>query len=101
MAWATDTDLATFLGITTDAEVEAAIDASVAWCVRQRPDLNPYADPPADVKRAVLIYGGLLYREKASPQGFATYTEYGGDVSVADAMANVYRLLGARRPKAR
>lgn len=101
MAWATDDDLAAFLGVTTDTEVEDAIAASLAWCTRQRPDLDPDTDAPADVRRAVLIYGGLLYREKASPQGFATYTEYGGDVSVADAMANVYRLLGARRPKAR
>ena len=62
--------------------------------------------PPEDVtiswgiNRAVLIYAALLYQQRANPAGFATYTDLGDNPDVADAMANVYRLLGARKPKA-
>lgn len=101
MSWATVDEVAAHVGATADDAMSTSLDAAQAWCQRQRPDLNPYADPGPDVHYAVLIYAGLLWRQKASPQGYATYSEYGGDVSTADAMTNVYRLLGARRPKAR
>lgn len=101
MAWATPTEVATHVGATVDTAMTDATNAALAWAHRQRPDLFPDLDPGADVKLAVRMYAALLWRQAASPQGFATYTEYGGDVSTADAMTNVYRLLGSRRPKAR
>lgn len=101
MAWASVTDVAAHLGATVDAAMSTDLEAAEEWCQRQRPDLDPYRDPGPAVRKAVVIYAALLWRQKASPQGFATYSEYGGDVSTADAMTNVYRLLGTRRPKAR
>lgn len=102
MAWATGTELATFLGRTLDADMSLSLAASLAWANRQRPDLDPTGDAPADVNRAVLIYAALLYREKGHPAGFATYEDMDTDgTDPGAAMANVYRLIGSRRPKAR
>lgn len=101
MAWATVADVAAHLGVTADDAMTTKLAVSLAWCQRQRPDLDPYDDVDAAVKEAVVIYAALLWREKASPQGFATYGEMGGDTATGDAMMNVYRLLGSRKPRAR
>jgi hypothetical protein len=67
-----------------------------------RPDLDPTGTVDADVNRAVLIYASLLWREKSHPAGFATYEDMDTDaIDPGTAMANVYRLIGSRRPKAR
>jgi len=100
--WGEVGDLETFLGVTDDGRLSDDFDASLAWCQRMRPDLLPSMDPGADVRKAVLIYAGLLYRERATPQGFATYEDLDtGLPSTGEAMTNVYRLLGTRRPVAR
>lgn len=100
-AWAVIADVEAHTGATADTAMTEALAASLAWCNRQRPDLNPDVVQDAAVKRAVVIYAGILWREKASPQGFATYEETGGDLDPSSAMMNVYRLLGTRRPVAR
>jgi hypothetical protein len=99
--WAEPDDLATHLGVTSDARVESALEESLDWCQKQRPDLDPYTWQGPSIRRAVVTYGGLLYRERSSPQGFAAYDQQGGQTDVYDAMANVYRLLRSRRPVAR
>lgn len=101
MAWASITQLETHLGVSADDSMRTALAVANGWCARQRPDLDPAGRVPAEVSQAVVIYAGLLYREGMSPQGFATYQELGGTVDAADAMMNVYRLLGTRRPVAR
>ncbi len=101
MSWASIEQVEAHTGATSDAAMVTALAVSQAWCQRQRPDLDPYTEPAADVQHAVVIYAGLLWREKSTPQGFATYSEMGGDISTGDAMMNVYRLLGTRKPVAR
>lgn len=101
MAWATIDQVAAHTGATADASMTVALEVAQAWCQRQRPDLSPYSTPAADVSHAVVIYAALLWREGSTPQGFATYSEMGGDVATGDAMMNVYRLLGTRKPVAR
>lgn len=102
MAWATIDELEAFIGITADARMQSALDVSLAYCTRQRPDLDPYNTPDAAITQAVLIYAGLLYRERSTPQGFATYEDQqSGQIQDQSAMLNVYRLLGSRRPVAR
>jgi hypothetical protein len=98
MAWASITDLETHLGFQSDARMADALNTSLAWCNRQRPDLPAAGPVGADVTTAVLIYAGLLYRSRSSPQGFDGYSEL-GDYDTADAMSNVYRLLGHRKPR--
>lgn len=100
--WATIEQLEEHLGLPQDARMVECLDASTAWCQRQRPDLHKGTTPPADVQHAVVIYAGLLYRERANAQGFATYEQMDiGGVDNGAAMANVFRLLGHRKPVAR
>ena len=99
MPWATITDVATHLGKTADDRMQDCLDASLGFCHRARHDLAPDAPVKADIRHAVVLYAALLYRERTTPQGFATYEDL--DTSASDlggAMANIYRLLGTRRP---
>ena len=101
MEWATVDDVAAHLGMPKDARMTACATASNAFCKRVRWDLDPNAPAHGDVHLAVILYAALLYRERTTPQGFATYEEL--DTSVGDvggAMTNIYRLLGTRRPVA-
>lgn len=100
--WAQDTDVSEWAGQPVDDRMIQALDAANAWCQRTRPDLSPDTDPPADVKQAVIVYAALLWRERVTPAGFATYAETAGaDGDLSSAMVNVYRLLGSRKPVAR
>jgi len=100
--WGEVADLEAFLGVLDDGRLTDDLAASTAWCQRMRPDLLTTADPGADVRKAVLIYAGLLYRERSTPQGFATYEDLDTGIGgTGDAMTNVYRLLGTRKPVAR
>ena len=66
-------DIAAKLGVSADTRMETCLDVSLAWCNRQRPDLDPYVNTDPAITQAVLIYAGLLWRERSSPAGFATY----------------------------
>jgi hypothetical protein len=101
MAWAAIEDVESHVGQTADERMTAALDASLAWCNRQRPDLDPDGIVEADITRAVVIYAALLWRERATPQGFATYDAMDNTFTDQSAMMNVYRLLGTRKPVAR
>lgn len=100
-AWAVIADVEAHTGATADTAMINALAVSLAWCNRQRPDLDPNVAQDAAIKQAVVIYAGLLWREKATPQGFATYQEQGDSVEDTSAMINVFRLLGTRKPVAR
>lgn len=102
-AWATLADLEAHLGVEADAGgvMQNTLDVSLDWCHRTRPDLDPDADPGPAVSHAVVLYAGLLWREQASPQGFATYSETGSSIDAVDAWYNIRRLLGVGKPVAR
>ena len=99
--WATTADVADWVGVGVDSRMTAATDAALAWANRTRPDLDPDTDPPFDVHHAVVLYAGLLYKERVSPAGFDTYAETAVDYDVGNAMTNIYRLIGSRKPVAR
>ena len=103
MAWATLEMVETHLGVAdVDGRVQTALDVALAWAATKRRDLDPadtITEVGAAVSHAVVIYAALLYRERSQPQGFATYSTLDDDQTVpSDAMMNVYRLLGTRRP---
>ena len=108
--WATVEQVAAHVGAATDSNMTDCTKAANAFGYRTRPDLRnaqSLAEPPEswtvpdDVAHAVVLYAAVLWRERTSPQGFATYTEFGADGSEpGDAMTNIYRLLGSRRPVA-
>ena len=97
MTWATITDLEQQLGMTADQRMTDALATADTWAKRQRPDLDAAAPARHDVRTAVVLYAALLYKSRSSPQGFDGYSEL-GDYDTADAMSNVYRLLGHRKP---
>jgi hypothetical protein len=77
---------------------------SNAWCQRQRPDLDPNTAIPSapDVQHAVVLYASLLYRERTSPAGFSAYDGVDSQAFTdQNALMNIYRLLGTRKPVAR
>lgn len=101
MAWATIEQVEDHLGVPSDARMEEALLVSIDYCQRQRPDLDRTTTPTAAVVMAVVLYAGLLYRQRSSPAA-SYYDEMGGsDMETATAMTNIYRLLGNRKPVAR
>ena len=101
MAWATIEQVEDHLGVPSDARMDEALAVSESYCQRQRPDLSKTADPGPAVTMAVVLYAGLLYRQRSSPAA-SYYDEMGGtDMETATAMTNIYRLLGNRKPVAR
>lgn len=79
MPWAegtlTDADVATELGIPTDARVTVATDAARAWA-QDRVTLDPSAlwSHPARHRGGVL-YGCYQYLQRAAPGGQASYED--------------------------
>lgn len=102
MAWPVIADLEAHLGKNQDALMVSDLAAANAWVQSRRRDIATNGTPPANVAKAVLIYAGLLYRERSNPSGFSTYQDIDdGSADTGDALANVYRLLGGRKPVAR
>ena len=102
--WVTAAQLAEHLAQDVDAEDPALARkaaASDAWCKRHRPDVDPEAEPPADIAEAALLYAELLWLARNVPGGLATFTATDGLSDAPDAMNNVYRLLGRRGRYAR
>ena len=101
MDWVTIAAVADQLGVPEEddrlADVVAAADAYVK---RQRPDLDPDVMPDPGVYLAGLLYASFLFRLRTSPGGLPGYDD-AGQYDAGDLMANVYRLLGNRRPVAR
>lgn len=101
MAWATIEQVADHLGIPQDARMVECLSVSQAWCQRKRPDLPPAGPVPADVSHAVVIYAGLLYRERSTPQGIAGYESENGGFTDSTGFYRCLDLLGYRKPVAR
>jgi hypothetical protein len=101
-AWATVTQVSEWLGTPVDQRMTDATAAADVWAQRVAPWWKSATTVPTDVSHAVVLYAALLYRERTSPQGYATYTEMGaGELEGSAAMTNIYRLLGTRKPVAR
>jgi hypothetical protein len=84
--------------ITSDAAMTRSLEEALAWAVRKRPDLDPYVEQDAAIRKAVCIYAGLLYREGSSPQGIPGYDSEGGGSQDGTAYYRALDMLGTRKP---
>lgn len=102
MDWTTAADVALHLGAVADDDPRLieCVDASNAWCQRQRPDLDPDLPAPSDVYLAATLYAAFLFRLRTTPQGLPSDTDL-GQYDTADSMWTIRRLLGTRKPVAR
>ena len=102
MAWIDVQDVAAHLGIDDeDLRLADVTEASLDYCQRQRPDLDPENAAPSAVKLAAILYAAYLFRLRTSPQAVPGFDELGQYETTGDLMSNIYRLLGNRRPVAR
>jgi len=118
--WATLDQVLVHLGMTTDTpdnRVQWSLDVADAWAKGKRPDLVTAAlyteqityegvDTLADtvgpnVSHGVVIYAGLLFRERSTPQGIAGYEDMGGGYTDQTAYYRALDLIGSRKPVAR
>lgn len=101
VTWATTAQVEEHLRLPEGDERAAEMLAiSLAWCQRQRPDLDPATAVSADVSHAVVLFAGLLYRDRSNGST-AVYDELDSGGFDQASMLNVYRLLGTRKPVAR
>jgi hypothetical protein len=105
-AWLTPQDVSAHLGndATDDARVERATAAVRAHVERLRSDLD-FTDSttvPDDVRHGSVLWAALLFQHRSAPSGFAGFGDGGdllGDV-LGSRKADIYRLIGLRRPVA-
>ena len=104
MAWITEADVVPHLGLAapaaSDANLIEATAAALAYCQRQRPDLDTALDPGPAVVLACTMYAAHLYRRKSYPGGLPGADEF-GNPDTGDVMSEIYRLLGNRKPRIR
>ena len=98
MLWATIEDVEANIGLTADERMTDALDAANAWAQRTRPDLDAEAPATADIVHAVVLYASVLYRSRANLGAVASYDSLEQIDDVSNAMANIYRLIGYRKP---
>lgn len=96
--WADISVLADMAGVPEDdARLLEDLAVSIEWCQRKRKDKSPDVDPGPSIRQAVHLYAALMYQQRANPKGFPGYTATPElSEEPADAMAQVYRLLGRR-----
>ena len=97
--WITDTDVAAHLRLAAvDDHVTAATDAARAWVERQRPDLDFTGAVTADVHLGGVLMASLLYHQAGAPGGMPSFQELSTYEDAGPSLANVYRLIGSRKP---
>ena len=101
MAWIEPEDVAAQLDLLeVDARLEQVTAAVKSEVERLRSDLAPYTSVPQSVKYGAILWAALFYQHRNAPSGFAQYGD-GADL-VGEVMgsrkADIYRLLGMRRP---
>ena len=97
--WLTDTDVAAHLRLAAvDDHVTAATDAARAWVERQRPDLDYTSGVTADVHLGGVMMAALLYHQGGAPGGMPSFQELATHDDAGPSLANIYRLIGSRKP---
>ena len=98
--WLTDSEVADYLGIiaTGDTRLPVAVAAAQVWVERSRPDLDWASAPPADVHLGGILMAALLYQSGASPSGMPSFDDLGSYDDTGANLAQIYRLIGSRRP---
>lgn len=90
------------VAFSADPYAQACVDAANDVCTQKRAangydDVDPF--PPAVVQGATL-YAVALWRERASVESFASFTELDGAVTVGGSWGQIKRLLGIPRAHA-
>lgn len=105
--WASVTDVTNWLGfvpVGTDytnleSDVDAANDRCWYWRARAGYQDHPNVSPGSDVKQAVVLYAGTLYRERGtsgdSMPGYESYGQFDRPVN----LGRIMQLLGCKRPQ--
>lgn len=109
VAWTTPAAVVTALGPSAappgdDAQLVAAVDAANAWCYRKRREAG-YDDPadddaPApspDIAYGATLYAIALWRERATVDGYPSFTDLAEFTQPGGSMGQVRRLLGIGR----
>jgi hypothetical protein len=103
MAWLEPEDVAAYLELEeVDQRLEDATAGVKAEVERLRSDLvfTGAAEIPANVIYGSILWAALFYQQRNAPSGFAGYGD-GADI-VGDVLgskkADIYRLIGLRRP---
>lgn len=100
MSVITAEDVAKYLGIpylASDERLEKATKGAVAWTVKRR-SLTEASDLwyDDDVILGATMFAGLLYQQRATPQGLAGSDELGNySEDVGLLMVQIYRLVGS------
>lgn len=101
MAWIEPEDVAAQLDLLeTDARLEQCTEAVKSEVERLRSDLAPYTEMPGSVHYGAVLWAALFYQHRSAPSGFAGYGD-GADLVgevLGNRKADIYRLIGLRRP---
>jgi len=104
VSWTTTDLVAAALGnptLATDPYLSGCVDASNAWCYRKRMaagyDDDPDVSPGPDVTMGATQYAVGLWRERASTDGYPSFTDLGAYGPTGGSMGQIRRLLGIGR----
>lgn len=100
--WTTPSRVAAHVGCdSADPRLPELVAAASAYCQRLRVDLTEETLGD-DQKLAATLYAAHLFRVRTNPAGSAVFDELGADAGEQDSLlSEVWRLLGARKPKIR
>lgn len=103
--WITAGDVADELelgDISGDLRLERCVAAVRAAVERRRSELD-YTDAdsvPGDVRAGAIGWAAVMYQSRSAPSGFAGYDAETALMEAGSRRAEIYRLLGWRRPVA-
>lgn len=100
--WITAGDVALELELEVagDPRLERCVAAVAAAVERRRPELD-YTDADsvaADVRAGAIAWAAVMYQSRSAPGGFAGYDAETALMEAGSRRAEIFRLLGWRRP---
>ena len=105
--WITSSDVTTWLGIATATANDTAfitycVNAANEFVYRRRLEAGYHDDPDAvpnnSVKLGTIMYAGMLYRQRGSVDGYASFDQLGVQTPFGS-LGTIYQLIGTNRPQ--
>jgi hypothetical protein len=106
--WITATDVEVFLGISTATANDTAfiedycVPAANEFVYRRRLEAGYHDDPDAvpnnAVKTGTVLYAAMLYRQRGSVDGYASFDQLGVQTPFGS-LGTIYQLIGTNRPQ--
>lgn len=101
--WITTGDVASDLDVTDDPLDERLVrsTAAVRSAVERRRSDLVYTDAesvPADIRAGAIAWAAVMYQSRSAPSGFAGYDAETALAEAGSRRAEIFRLLGWRRP---